>query len=69
MLERVDMKNEITYLLNPNSFVDIFQNNFIDSKNNTKLAFKSFNDIRVASNDDITQFRVEGIEKATKRLN
>ena len=30
-------------LLTLNSFVDIFQNNFIDSKNNVQ-AFKSFND-------------------------
>ena len=58
----VGNKTEATNLLNPNSFFDIFQNNFIDSKNNAQ-AFKSFNDKPVASNDNIIQFGADEIEK------
>ena len=68
MLEKVDKKTDITNLLNPNSFVDMFRNNFIDSKNNTQ-AFKNFNDIRVKSNDNIIQFGDREIEKTTRSLN
>ena len=60
--KKVVKKTEATNLLSPNSFVDIFQNNFIDSENNAQ-AFKSFNDKRVTSNDNIIQFGVEEIVK------
>ena len=66
--KKVGKKTEATYLLNPNSFVDIFQNNFINSKNNAQ-AFKSFNDKHVVCNDNIIQFGIEEIEKAVNSLN
>ena len=66
--KKVGKKTEATNLLNPNLFIDIFQNNFIDSKNNAQ-AFKSFNDKRIACNDNIIQFGVEEIEKAVNSLN
>ena len=63
--KRKSKKTKATNILNPNSFVNIFQNNFIDFKNNAQ-AFKSFNNKCVASNDNIMQFGVEEIKKSCK---
>ena len=35
--KKVGKKTEAINLLNPNSYVDICQNNFIDSKNNAQV--------------------------------